>query len=165
MDRKSIPALLLAAVGGLASQAHADHIFLQIPGIPGESIVRGYENWIDITSMGEEFSRRTCGGITLAKGLDKASPLLALAAVNADPVAQATVAVRGNGETQVEFLRLVLNDVLVASTTIQSTDANQAVSESVRLLPRSVSITYRQQDSKGGLGPAMTTVITCNSRH
>jgi type VI protein secretion system component Hcp len=163
-NRFTIASMAVAAIAGFAPLAHADHIFLEIPGIPGESTADKYPNWIEVTSMGQEFSRRSCGGLTVSKKLDKASPALAVSAVNGDPLAQATVVVLTGGDRPQETLRLVLNDLVIASTTIQSADPDRAVAESVRLLPRSVSITYRQQDPKGGLGPAITTVVTCNNR-
>jgi type VI secretion system secreted protein Hcp len=152
----------LAAAAAFAPMAHADHVFLQIPGIPGESVADRYKDWIDLTSFGQEFNRRTCGGITFSKYLDKASARLAVSAVNGDVLAQATVAVIKDGDTRAEYLRLVLTDAIVASVTIQSADPTHVVTESLRLVPRSVTITYRQQDAKGGLGPEMTTVVTCN---
>jgi type VI secretion system secreted protein Hcp len=155
----------LAAVAAFAPMAHADHVFLEIPGIPGESNHKGYESWIDLTSFGQEFNRRTCGGITFSKNLDKASALLAMSAVNGDVLAQATVAVIKEGKDTAEFLRLLLTDVIVASVTIQSADPTRVVNESLRLVPRSVTITYKQQKPDGTLGGAMTTVVTCNRQH
>lgn len=159
----SLTSLAIAAVAGFAPLAHADHIFLEIPGIPGESVADKYPNWIDVSSMGQEFSRRSCGGLTVSKRLDKSSPALAVSAVNGDVLAQATVAVVTGGERPQETLRLVLSDVIVASTTIQSADPDKTVTEAVKLLPHSVSITYRPQDAKGGLGSPVTTVVTCNN--
>jgi type VI protein secretion system component Hcp len=145
--------------------AMADHVFVQIPNIPGESIDRQYKDWIDATAFGQDFNRRSCGGVTVAKRLDKASALLAVAAVNADEFPQVTVAVRRNGEQPFEYLRIVLSDVRVASNNIQTSDATEIVTESLKLLPRSVSITYRQQMADGRPGPATTTVVACSRQN
>jgi type VI protein secretion system component Hcp len=155
--------LTLVCAGAITplAQAATDQ-FLQVAGIPGESQVRGYENWIEVSSFGQEYNRKACGGLTVTKGLDRASAFLAVAAVNGNSLAEATLAVQKAGEGNGEFLRMVLSDVVVSSITIQGVDPTRGVTEAVLLLPRSVTITYRQQDARGTLGQPMTTVITCN---
>jgi type VI protein secretion system component Hcp len=151
----------LLSVTSTAVQA-AQSAFLQVPGIPGESVTRGYENWIELSGFGQEFSRRACGGMTLNKTLDRASALLAVAAVNGEVLAQATVAVRNAGEGGAEILRLVLSDVTVQSSTIKDVASTNAVEETLQLQPRVINITYRSVDDAGRLGPPITTVVTCN---
>jgi type VI protein secretion system component Hcp len=163
-DPKSIRVALLSlfAVSSYAPLAHADHVFVQIPGILGESTDRGYEDWIDATGVGLDFNRRVCGALTLAKGLDRASSLLAVAAANGEILAQAVVAVRTGGDRPFESLRLTLTDVVVSSINIQSADPSRAVTESLQLVPRSVTMTYRPQRNDGSAGTPVTTIITCN---
>jgi type VI secretion system Hcp family effector len=159
--RSTILPFVLASALAPATQA-AQNAFLLIPGIPGESVAEHYENWIEIRSFGQEFSRRSCGGITVAKELDRASPLLAVAAVNNQLIAQATLAVRKPGEgAATEFLRMVLSDSIVSSVSIQSSDATSPVTEEVFLLPRTVSITYRAQNPDGSAGAPITSTVTC----
>jgi type VI protein secretion system component Hcp len=158
--QRTIALFALSAV--FSPLALADHVFMQIPNIPGESTDRDYKDWISATAFGQEFNRRMCGGVTVAKYLDRASALLAVAAVNGEVFAQVTIAVRHNGARPFEYLRLVLTDVSVASNTIQTSDATEVVAESLKLLPRSVNISYRQQQPDGTAGPPMTTVVTCN---
>ena len=161
--RRTVAVLALSAA--FPTLALADHVFLQIPNIPGESIDRAYPDWIDATAFGQDFNRRMCGGITVAKHLDKASALLAVAAVNGEVFAQAIVAVRKVGERPLEYLRIVLSDVVVSSVNIQTSDATEVVTESLKLIPRSVTITYKQQQPDGSAGPAMTTAVMCSRQN
>ena len=161
--RRTVAVVALSAV--FSPLALADHVFLQIPNIPGEAVDRAYPDWIAATAFGQDFNRRMCGGITVAKHLDKASALLAMAAVNGEVFAQAIVAVRKAGERPLEYLRIVLSDVVVSSINIQTSDATEVVTESVKLIPRSVNITYKQQQPDGSAGPAMTTVVTCSRQN
>jgi type VI secretion system secreted protein Hcp len=153
-----------AVLGSVATPAFADHSFMLVPGIPGESTSDRYRDWIDLTGFGQEFTRRICGGTTVTKRLDRASALLAVAAANGEVLSQVTIAVTKPGEDRIEFLRLLLSDVVVAEVSLANSDPTAEVVESVRLMPRSVTLTYRQQDERGALGPPQTTVITCNRR-
>jgi len=155
-------ALTALVCGAAVAPAIADEVYVQIPGIPGESLSAKYPNWIAASAFGQDYNRRMCGGVTLTKSLDKASALLAMAAVDGQPLSMATIAVVKPGSTALEFLRIVLTDVIVSNVNIQGTAATTAISESVKLLPRSVTITYRQQQVDGALGAAVTTVVTCN---
>lgn len=154
----------VALLGGMTAPAFADHAFMQVPTIPGESNNARYRDWIELTGFGQEFTRRVCGGTTVTKGLDRASALLAVAAANGDVLSQVTIAVTKPGENPIEFLRMLLSDVIVAQVSLTNSDPTAQVFESVRLIPRSITLTYRQQDERGVLGPAQTTVINCNRR-
>ncbi len=160
----SLRRIVLTALlcGAAAASALADEVYVQIPGIPGESLATKYPNWIAASAFGQDYNRRMCGGVTLTKSLDRASAPLAMAAVDGQPVSMATIAVVKPGALALEFLRIVLTDVIVSNVNIQGTAATTAISESVKLLPRSVTITYRQQQADGALGSAVTTVVTCN---
>lgn len=62
--------------------ARANDIFLQIPGVTGESTTDGREGWIEVHSMGFSAARSagqtsaSLGGVSFSKNADSTSPVL-----------------------------------------------------------------------------------------
>lgn len=98
--------------------------YLKIERIEGESLDPDYVGYSEILSFSWEITRS--GGLTQSKGLeilksfDKASPKLAQACAGGTRLPRVTlVARRTEGERKVEFLKIVLTDVLVASCEVK----------------------------------------------
>ncbi len=141
------PAVRLALallVGGhlLAPVAQAAG-YLEFEGIPGESTNRDFENWIEIESIqfnaGRPISRP--GGspvpgkpivsdLSLIKRMDRASPLLFLAAVTGTPKRAEIHFTKPSPQGEKVYLEITLHDVLVSSI---STSGSEEFLETVSL--------------------------------
>jgi type VI secretion system secreted protein Hcp len=146
-----------------ASSANAQvttNAFLQIPGIPGESVEARHQNWIDLQSVVQSF-RQTRGpslcSITLTKYLDSATPLLWSAAVNGTPLNNVVIEFVKAGGNPLRYYVINLNNALI--TDISSSP--QTVGEQLTLSGSSVTLTYYPQDNKGAAGPPISSTVTC----
>jgi len=133
-------------------------LFLEIPGIPGESATGGQEGDIDIESMTLAANRSPRSRLSftpaqIAKGIDKASPKLLSALTAGTVLSTATVTARQtneNGEQEVAGTWLFENVTVVDLADVVSTSAGGQ--ESLSLRYGKITFTY-------GEGPA--TVSTC----
>ena len=102
-------------------------IFLNVDGIPGESLDDKHDDWIDVLSFSHGISQPTSGlGITrtaersthedftITKELDKSSPKLALACCNGDHITEVIIEVC-RADTSDKYMRYTLTDVIVVS--------------------------------------------------
>ncbi len=104
----------------------ANKIFLNVDGIPGESLDTKHDEWIDVISFSHGISlptstltTRTTGGsthevFTVVKELDKASPKLALACCNGSHITEIIIEVC-RADTSDKYMRYTLTDVIVVS--------------------------------------------------
>jgi type VI secretion system secreted protein Hcp len=158
-------ALLLACAFLLTVPTAASaKLFLELPGIPGESQVKGFENQIELDSyqwgVSNSVQMGTSGGkagkpsfseIVVSKRTDKASPQLMLRTANGAAMASARLRVTKPTEAgQTTYLRYCLTGVQVTSFS-QSSGGDQP-SESVALSYASIVQSYSQQDATGGAG-------------
>lgn len=142
-------------------------MFMEIPGIPGESTTAGHEDEIEIHSMnwglsvevdtsggGRAVGRAAFKDLTVRKSFDASSPLLALACARADAIARLTLTSRrqAGGET-LPSLVIELKNVLVTSYQTSATrgDSAQEPVETVALNFEEIKITYKQRDGTGNL--------------
>lgn len=74
MKHRSMPIWIVAAGLGLASATASADIFLLVPGIAGDSIAKGHEGWIRVSSVDWGVSNNTTiGSATGGAGAGKAS--------------------------------------------------------------------------------------------
>lgn len=125
----------------------ANKIFLNVDGIPGESLDTKHDEWIDVISFSHGISQptstlttRTTGRSThqdfvVIKELDKSSPKLALACCNGSHITQVIIEVC-RADTSDKYMRYTLTDVIVASISqngsSQSEDARPVEEISLR---------------------------------
>lgn len=140
-------------VWALNSAALASDIFLSLSGIPGESQAIRHEGWIIVNSFTEGVDRSptnsgpTFSTLNIAKQIDKASPLLALACANGKHIKTGVLDVVRSDISQVRFLRLKLADVTV--TAFQQSGGGQLPEEWVSLDFATVEWTYTTIDAAG----------------
>jgi type VI secretion system secreted protein Hcp len=103
--------------------------FLKLDGIDGESTDKGHPNWIDIESFswGVSQSGSTSGGtgggtgkavpadVSVVMPFCKASPSLFVKCATGAHIATATLACRKTGESQQDFLKINLTEILISS--------------------------------------------------
>jgi type VI protein secretion system component Hcp len=146
-------AMLLAPSGA----AHAQGVFLDLgSALEGDSTVDGFEDWIVITSLGNEVTRASAGAkpqfsaLTLTKRTDRVSPLLWRSAILGTHIAEARVVVV-NDEGDALF-ELRAEDVVITGFSFGS--AGGAGSEQITLTFAQLSFAYMPPD--GG-----ATIVTC----
>ncbi len=102
-------------------------IFLNVDGIPGESLDDKHDEWIDVISFSHSISqptssltttrtteRSTHGDFTIVKELDKSSPKLALASCSGGHISEVIIEVC-RADTSDKYMRYTLTDVIVTS--------------------------------------------------
>jgi type VI secretion system secreted protein Hcp len=158
--RRAIQVILASGVvAGAAMPATADDFFLSIPGVPGESQDSKHKGEIDVLSFTQVADGKACL-FTINKRTDRSSPTLAAAATGRTPFASARLTVRKAGFDQLDYYIVNMQSVAVEGYSQSGAQSSVPV-EQVALVPRTVSITYRVQDDKGGLGGEVVSTLNC----
>ncbi|MDB6036313.1 MAG: uncharacterized protein JWM99_154 [Verrucomicrobiales bacterium] len=129
-------------------------IYLRLDGIPGEAADVGHSEWIEIQSFQEGVSRPirslspAFSAISLTKFLDKATPALALHAINGHPIASGSIEVLRSGATQLRFLQVKLTNITVLALS-EKAAAGNLPTDSFSLNFSTVEWTYTQFDAGG----------------
>lgn len=149
------------------AQAQATTLkFLQIPGIPGDSVDDRHKDWIDLTSFGQTLTpargrRMSCQG-EIVKYLDRASPALWAAVATGDTFPEITLEIARAGGDQQVFLQQKLIDVRIQRVAFQ--DGGTVPSEALTLLPQSIVLRYTPLDPRGRPLPAIERTVACDGR-
>lgn len=152
---------MLVSVGAAPAAAEIQG-FMKIPGLPGESQVEGHVGDIDLMSYMQSATTKTCFNAVAVKGLDTASPGLALLAVGKQLLPMVTVALtRTVGDRPVEVFTALLENVSVVSVELSEFDGGPAPVERVTLQPRRATLSYRPQNPDGTIGSPVTRVVDC----
>ncbi len=144
--------------------------FLKIDGIPGESVDSKHKGEIQLLSFswGEQNSgAHTVGGgagagkvsmqdFQFAAHESIASPKLFLACASGQHIRTATLTARRSGESPVEFLKLVLTDVLVSAFQAGGSAADGPPTDQVSLNFGRIEFSYTPQLQNGANGTPVT---------
>ena len=153
--------------------------YLQLDGIPGESTDDKHKDWIEVLSFGHEMLQQTSstkssaggassgraqhGDFALTKNVDKASPKLYEAVSNGKHLSKAKIEVCRAGGSQVKFLEITLEEVMIARVQLNSSDSNGSggtdhiPTETVHLNYGKIEWVYTQQKRKDGSGGGNVT--------
>jgi type VI secretion system secreted protein Hcp len=152
--------------------------FLQLDGVPGEALDDKHKDWIELLSYSHQMTqpvsstRSSAGGAStgrtqhgdfvITKFVDKASPKLYEAVSNGKHFSKATIEVCRSGGTQVVFLKIVLEEIIISSVHEDSTGHPDAAgdilpTETVSLNYGKIEWTYTQQKRKDGSGGGNVT--------
>jgi type VI secretion system secreted protein Hcp len=152
--------------------------FLQIDGVPGESLNDSHKDWIELEAYGHQMSqpvsstRSSAGGaatgrtqhgdFTVTKFVDKASPKLYEAVSNGKHFSKAKIEVCRAGGTQLKFLEITLEEVMISNVQVDSTGQTNSSgdvlpTETVHLNYGTIEWTYTQQKRKDGSGGGNVT--------
>jgi type VI secretion system secreted protein Hcp len=148
--------------------------FLKIEGIPGESRDLKHKDEIEVLSFSWGVTQGTQGqgqgrrgradvqDFTIVKPLDKASPLLFVAACHGDHFTQAIFTARKAGESQVEFYKITMSDVLISSVRPGGSAGSESLPlEEVSLNFGALKIEFTPQDATGK--PVTPVTALCNA--
>ena len=163
--RKAIQIVLAAGMAiGASQQALAGNIFLNIPGIPGESTDDKHKDQIEIESFSQSVDKGGDCSLYFTKRVDKATPLLAEAASGrAKPIPTATLVVRRMNykEQSEDYIKLTMSSVTVLSSDISLSD--ESAYEGFSVNARSILIGLKPQTQDGKLGTEVTRTILCGT--
>jgi type VI secretion system secreted protein Hcp len=153
-------AALVLALGTSAALAQIN-VFLKIDGLQGDSTDARHPREIVLTGYSQTFGDRNCSRVIATKQIDRASPGLISRAASNQRIPQAIVTMaRVMDGRPADFFTATLDQVLVDR--IEIAEQSDQLVERVVLVPRVITIQYRPQDEKGGLGAAVTTTVACN---
>ena len=154
-------------------------MFLKIDTVEGEAQDTKHKKEIDVLSwswgMNNNGSAHVGGGagagkvnvqdLTFTKWVDSASPKLFLACCSGKHFKDATLIVRKAGDKPVEYLKLKMDGVFIASVSTGGSGGEDRLTENVTLNFSKVSLDYVPQDDKGAPGTAipMSWDISANS--
>lgn len=159
--RKAMKVVFAAGVAAGAVQADAAIVsFLKIPGLPGESVQADHKGDIDVVSFAQLLDPKKCT-YAFVKNLDKASPGLADAVAGKTVLPTVTLTSKKAGEGQKDFYVLTLFSVTLKTLEMTQSAGGLDWTEQVVMSPGSVSISYRPQDEKGGLGGEVKASFNC----
>jgi type VI secretion system secreted protein Hcp len=136
--------------------------FLKLGTLKGESVVKGFEDQMQILSWGWGMTQTgtthaASGGgagkvevhdLQVVKNIDAASPNLALSCAKGTHYDTAVLTMRKAGGTALEYVTLTLTDVLVSSYSVSSGDGDQ-LQDTVALNFGKFKYSYQPQDNKG----------------
>jgi len=161
--KKFIP-LLIACVLWTALPIHAAFdAFLKLEGVPGEAIVTGHKDEIDIESFSMGLSRPAATGgtqtgrpqftdISFTHYLDKASPILMLKCAQGAHIPTAVLTCRTVGASSFVFYKVTLTDVMVTSVSIGGASGGDRPTETFSLNYTRIEWEYIPQLPTGGQG-------------
>ena len=161
---RSILTLAIAVIIGCVapSLAAADvQGFMKIPGLPGESTNDRHAGEIDLVSYTQQAGTAACFKAIVVKGLDKASPGLALLAVTNQVVSPITITLSKSAAEPVDVFTATLENVVVGNVELVEVDGGPVPTERVTLRPRKATLSYRPQKADGSLDAPVVAVINC----
>jgi len=137
--------------------------FLKVGTLKGESVVKGFEDQIQILSWGWGMTQSgtthsASGGgagkvdvsdMQITKYVDASSPTLALACCKGTHFDTATLTMRKAGGTALEYVTLTLTDLIVTAYSVGDSGGGDLLSETVTLNFSKFKYSYQPQDSKG----------------
>ena len=149
---------IFAALGVVAPAEAAVDYFLEVNGVPGESLDAKQAKSIDVEafSWGGSVADKK-GGVSLndlnvSKRVDLASPALFQRMVQGTTIPSVELIGRKAGETQFIFLRYCLQDVQVTSIQQSGAGGGDTANENVSFRYGSFSQQYTSQNSDGKSG-------------
>jgi type VI secretion system secreted protein Hcp len=147
-------------------------MFMKIDTVDGESKDSVHKNEIDVLAWSWGYSHSgsaqvgsAAGGagagkvnvqaLSFTKWVDSATPKLALACFSGQHLKEAILVVRKAGAQPVEYLKINMVDVLIASASTGGSSGEDRLTENVTLNFAKVALDYVPQDDKGVAGTAI----------
>lgn len=142
----------------------AQDIFLKLSGINGEAQDSSHKDEIEVLRWDWEVSQKSSthsgsgGGsgkatvcdLNLDHYVDRSSPNLMKFCLTGKHIANATLTVRKAGGSPLEFMKIVMDDVIVTSVGPGATDSMDRVREQISLSFAKVKLEYVVQNERGG---------------
>lgn len=161
----------LAALSPSSAQAGQSY-FLQLEGIPGDSVDKQHKDWVEIQSWSfgvtAESSWTKGGGASVGKpnpapfeitaNLSKISPTLYSLIAQGKSIPSATLAVAKTtaSATTTNFYTIKLEGVFLTSAQTAGSEGDDLPTESFKMIFKKATWSYAPQDSKGAFGKPVT---------
>jgi type VI protein secretion system component Hcp len=154
-----------------ATEAMAQRAFMFVPGIPGESTVEGFVDWINVLSIRQSAisaSRKSIAcDLSIVKNIDAAGPALWASAATGATISEIVITVLRNsvpeggsgGSTIVKLYDIRLTNVRIGG--VQATTGATDSSETITLVPQGATLTYYVQSPTGAVRPPVTESFPC----
>lgn len=139
-------------------------IHMKIDTIPGQSEIEGFKGQVQVESFSWNMSQTTSfknstgggagkvdmGNLQFVHQVDKASPKLMLACCTGAHLKEAILTCRkAGGDSSVDFLKITLTGVIVASVSPSGSNAGDTPMEAVSLAFAEFKVEYQEQDNSG----------------
>ncbi|WP_321963541.1 type VI secretion system tube protein Hcp [Paraburkholderia sp. J7] len=148
----------------------AQDIFIKINGIDGESQDSAHKNEIEVKSWswhiaqqsnmhmgsGGGAGKATVDDLTFVHLVDRASPNLMKYCLTGKHIDLAVLTIRKAGGNPLEYLKITMSDVIVTQVAPSGSNADNGITEQVRLSFAKVKQEYVVQNAQGGSGGAVT---------
>lgn len=155
---------MLAVVIWLASGPANAAIFMEIPGVPGESNDANHPEWIDVLSASGTFTQNSCGDFSITKEIDKAFPLLVRSVVSGRVFSAITVeftATYGGARAVYSTITLNAATITAIATAASGNDAAGPPTENITIQASSITIEYVEFDDTGSQQGTTTETVIC----
>ena len=137
--------------------------FLKLGTLKGESVVKGFEDQIQLLSWGwgmtQSGTTHTASGggagkvdvsdLQISKHVDAASPMLALACCKGTHYDSATLTMRKAGGTALEYVTITLTDLIVTSYSVSEGGGGDLLTDTFTLNFAKYKYSFQPQDNKG----------------
>lgn len=144
----------------------AQDVFLKLDGIKGESKDKKYKDEIDVLAWSWGASQSATmhmgggggGGkvsvqdLSITKYIDKSSTVLMQHCFSGKHIATGELIVRKAGGTAVEYLRILMKEVIISSCSTGGSGGEDRLTENVSLNFGEVAVKYIEQKPDGGEG-------------
>lgn len=141
-------------------------IFLKLSGVTGESQDHGHQDEIEVlrwewsitqassmhSGSGGGAGKATVNDLSFDHYLDRSSPTLLKYCLGGRHIANARLVVRKGGGSPLEYLKIIMDDVIVTGVAPVATDSMDLVRETVNLSFARVTQEYVIQNPQGGSG-------------
>jgi type VI secretion system secreted protein Hcp len=137
--------------------------FLKLGTLKGESVVKGFEDQMQILAWGWGMTQTgtthsASGGgagkvdvhdLQFTKHLDAASPTLALSCCKGTHYDSAVLTMRKAGGTALEYVTITLTDVIITSYSTSASSGEDLLQDTIALNFGKFKYSYQPQDNKG----------------
>ena len=137
--------------------------FLKLGTLKGESVVKGFEDQIQLLSwswgMTQTGTTHTASGggagkvdvsdLQVSKNTDASSPMLALACCKGTHYDSATLTMRKAGGTALEYVTITLTDLIVTSYSVSEGGGGDVLTDTFTLNFGKYKYSFQPQDNKG----------------
>jgi type VI secretion system secreted protein Hcp len=148
----------------------ATDMFLKLTGIEGESADDAHQGEIDVLAwtmgMAQSGSAQVGGGggagkvhvqdLAVTKLVDRASCNLMLACCSGKHIAEGVLVIRRAGRTPLEYLKIMMNDIIVSSVSLAASSQEDRPIETISLNFAKFRVEYKEQRPDGSIVPSGT---------
>jgi type VI secretion system secreted protein Hcp len=160
--------LLVLLLTTSSNSIAAASFYLKLTGIPGESVKIGHGNEIDIlawawgvTQTGNAIAgagKPDAQNITFTKYIDKSSPLLLTSCITGNIIPSAVLTVQSASASPIEFLKINLTNVMVASISSGGSGGQDRLTEDISFSFEQLQFVYTPQKADGTAGTPISSI-------